>query len=36
MSFDCPDYKTSSPDWYLLLKETKKNRKEMTEAETYL
>lgn len=33
MSFDYPEYKTSSPDWYLLLKENaRKNRRKMTEA----
>lgn len=33
MSFDYPEYKTSSPDWYLLLKENaRKNSRKMTEA----
>lgn len=37
MSFDYPEYKTSSPDWYLLLKENaRKNRMKMTEAEACL
>ena len=37
MSIDNPDFKSSSPDIYLLLKENaRKNRKRMTEAETVM
>ena len=37
MSIDNPDFKSSSPDIYLLLKENaRKNRKRMTEAETII